>query len=59
MRQAGKGSKRRPTDERKVSEKWDRIKWGNTSSHTFTPTRTDGGNLLKAKTPIKLSDDAS
>jgi hypothetical protein len=59
MRDVGKGSKRRPTDERKVSEKWDKIKWGNTPSTTFTPTRTDGGNLIKAKNPIKLSDDAS
>jgi hypothetical protein len=27
MTQAGKGSKRRPTDERKVSDKWEKINW--------------------------------
>jgi transcriptional regulator with XRE-family HTH domain len=31
----------------------------NTLNALFTPTRTDGGNLIKAKNQIKLSDEAS
>jgi hypothetical protein len=58
MRQAGKGDKRRPGDQKRFEEKYLKINWGKTHVSISNPLTTTGFTI-KSNTPIKLSDDAS